>query len=146
VFLLDTNVLSHIAPARRKSSDDEVAEWIISRSHDLWLSAVTAAEIESGIAKAVRIGATKRAEELAEWWGEIRHFYVDRILSLDLEVAQETGRLIDKARAAGISPGFEDIAIAATGNVNGLVVLTDNVKDFAPLGVRYQNPFTTLPD
>ena len=146
MFLLDTNVLSHIAPARRKSTDDKLAEWIVARSSDLWLSVVTAAEIEDGIAKAARTGATKKAEHLAEWWGEIRHYYAERILSVDLEAAQEAGRLMDRARAAGISPSFEDIAIAATGSVHGLIVLTRNAKDFDALRVRYQNPFDVLPD
>ena len=146
MFLLDTNVISRVAPSGRKGRDDELADWIIFRSDDLWLSVVTAAEIEDGIAKAARAGATKKADNLAEWWGEIRHHYADRILPLNLEVAQETGRLMDRARAAGISPGFEDIAIAATGRVNGLIVLTRNVKDFDPLGVRFQNPFDALPD
>ncbi|MHA6643784.1 PIN domain-containing protein [Mesorhizobium sp. A623] len=50
------------------------------------------------------------------------------------------------ARAAGISHGFEDIAIAATGKQCDLVVLTQNEKDFQPLGVRYQKPFAGLPD
>ena len=80
--------------------------------------------------------AHRRHEEgcyLAEWWGEIRHYYADRILSLDIETAQETGRLMDRARAVGIDPGFEDIAIAATGKMNGLTVLTRNTKDFAGL-------------
>ena len=147
MFLLDTNVVSHIAPARRRAqADEELAAWIVARSDKLWLSVITAAEIEDGIAKAVRTGATRKARDLAEWWGEIGHYYADRILPLDIEVAQETGRLMDRARAAGISPGFEDVAIAATGKVHGLVVLTGNAKDFDPLGVKYQNPFVALPN
>ena len=146
MFLLDTNVLSHIAPARRRTkAHDELASWIVSHSEELWLSVVTAAEIEDGIAKATRIGATKKAEDLAEWWGEIRHYYPQRILPLDMETAKETGRLMDRARAVGIDPGFEDIAIAATGKINGLTVLTRNTKDFVGLGVKHQNPFEGLP-
>ena len=146
MFLLDTNVLSHIAPARRRTeAHDELASWIVSHSEELWLSVVTAAEIEDGIAKATRIGATKKAADLAEWWGEIRHYYADRILPLGMETAKETGRLMDRARAVGIDPGFEDIAIAATGKINGLTVLTRNTKDFVGLGVKHQNPFEGLP-
>ena len=147
MFLLDTNVLSHIAPTRRRTAtDDDLAAWIVSRSDELWLSVITAAEIEDGIAKAVRTGATRKAANLAEWWGEIRHYYADRILVLDLVVAEEAGRLMDRARAAGTDPGFEDVAIAATGKVNGLTVLTRNAKDFAALGVKHHDPFQALPD
>jgi predicted nucleic acid-binding protein len=144
LYLLDTNVVSHIAP-RRTNADAELAEWIRSRSDDLWLSVITAAEIEDGIAKASRAGATKKAADLAGWWGEVRHYYAGRILPLDLATAQETGRLMDRARAAGIDPGFEDLAIAATGKLNDLIVLTRNIKDFKPLGTKFLNPFEALP-
>jgi predicted nucleic acid-binding protein len=146
LYLLDTNVVSHIAPRLRKTNaDGELAGWIRSRSDDLWLSVITAAEVEDGIAKAARSGATRKATDLAEWWGEVRHYYASRILPLDLETAQETGRLMDRARAAGTDPGFEDLAIAATGKLNDLVVLTRNVRHFWPLGVKFLNPFETLP-
>ena len=146
MFLLDTNVVSVVAPTRRRSAADEaLAAWLVKRSDDLWLSVITAAEVEDGIAKAARLGATRKARDLAEWWGEIQHFYSSRILPLDLETARETGRLMDVARAASISPGFEDLAIAATGLQHGLTVLTANEKDFAPLGVAVVNPFVGLP-
>ncbi len=89
---------------------------------------------------------TRKAADLAEWWGEIRHYYASRILPLDLATVQETGRLLDRARAAGIDPGFEDAAIAATGRLNDLIVLTRNVADFDPLGAKFFNPFETLPN
>jgi predicted nucleic acid-binding protein len=53
---------------------------------------------------------------------------------------------MDVARAAGISPGFEDIAIAATARCHGLCVLTRNIRDFSPLGVDVRNPFEGLAD
>lgn len=147
MYLLDTNIVSLLAPTKRRSeTDEELAAWVIQRSEDLWLSVVTAAEIEDGIAKAMRTGAARKARDLAEWWGEVRHYYDARILPLDLETARETGRLMDVARAAGINPGFEDVAIAATGKRNGLVVLTANERDFRPLGVDFMNPQAGLPE
>lgn len=146
-YLLDTNVISLLAPSRRRSGDAErLAAWIVDHSEALWLSVVTAAEVESGIAKAARMGAARKARDLTEWWGEVRHYYSERILPLDLETAEETGRLLDLARAAGISPGFEDLAIAATGKRHGLAVLTQNDKDFRPLGIDVVNPLAALPD
>lgn len=68
-----------------------------------------------------------------------------RILPLDLETATLAGQLMTVARAAGISPGFEDIAIAATAGQRSLTVVTANEKDFRPLGVMYHNAFTGLP-
>ncbi|MBZ9657213.1 type II toxin-antitoxin system VapC family toxin [Phyllobacterium lublinensis] len=146
MYLLDTNVISLLAPAaRRTEADEKVIEWIISRSEHLWLSVITAAEIEDGIANAARTGATRKSRHLEEWWGEVRHYYGNRILPLDLDTARIAGHMMTTARAAGISPGFEDIAIAATGKKNELTVLTVNERDFRPLGVKYHNPFGTLP-
>lgn len=146
MYLLDTNVVSLLAPTKRRTpADEDLVAWIIERSDDLWLSVITAAEIEDGITNAKRAGATKKAAALTEWWGEIRHYYGSRILPLDLETATVTGQLMTVARAAGISPGFEDIAIAATGKQHHLIVLTDNEKDFRPLGVKFQNPFVGFP-
>jgi predicted nucleic acid-binding protein len=146
LYLLDTNVVSLLAPSERRTpADDALAAWIVERSPDLWLSVITAAEVEDGIANAKRTGATKKSDALAEWWREIRHYYGSRILPLDLETAIVAGQLMTIARAAGISPGFEDIAIAATGRRHDLIVLTENEKDFRPLGVKFQNPFGGLP-
>lgn len=146
MYLLDTNVISQIAPSQRRTGTAEaLARWIVAHGGELWLSVITAAETEDGIAKATRTGATKKARDLAEWWNEIRHFYGSQILPIDLETARETGRLMDLARSLGINPGFEYIAIAATGSRHGLTVLTDNEKDFRPLGVACHNPFTALP-
>lgn len=146
MYLLDTNVISLIAPSRRRTAaDEEVAEWIVASTSDLFLSVITAAEVEDGIAKARRTGASRKAADLAQWWGEIRHYYASRILPLDLAAAEETGRLLDRARNAGSNPGFEDVAIAATGSVHGLTILTRNVEDFRPLGVAFLNPFDQLP-
>lgn len=118
---------------------------MVAHSDNLWLSVITAAEIEDGIAKAVRTGASRKAADLTEWWEEIRHYYAARILPLDLVTATEAGRLMDRARAAGTDPGFEDLALAATAKIRELTLLTDNVKHFAALGVRIVNPFEMLP-
>jgi predicted nucleic acid-binding protein len=146
MYLLDTDIVSLIAPTKRRTKGDEaVAEWIVKRSPDLWLSVITAAEIEDGISNANRAGATRKSRNLDEWWRELRHYYSNRFLPLDLDTARLTGQFMTIARAAGINPGFEDIAIAATAQKNDLIVLTTNEKDFRPLGVRYHNPFEKLP-
>jgi predicted nucleic acid-binding protein len=52
---------------------------------------------------------------------------------------------MDRARAAGIDPGFEDLAVAAIGMTRGLTVLTRNAKDFETLGVPFADPLEALP-
>jgi predicted nucleic acid-binding protein len=141
MYLLDTNVISTISPRARHASGEVVARWIAANSRLLYLSVVTIAEIEDGIAKSARNGATTRARDLAEWLEALLHYYGERVLPLNTEVARVAGKLMDRARGAGISPGFEDIAIAALAAHHGLTILTRNVKDFSPLGVPLLNPF-----
>jgi predicted nucleic acid-binding protein len=145
-YLLDTNIVCLLAPTRRRTeSDEELIAWMEAHGNELRLSVVTAAEIRDGIEKARRTGATRKAIELAECWNEVRHYWSAYILPLDLETAEEAGRLIDVARAAGIDPGFEDLTIAATASVHKLTILTRNARHFRPLGVAFVNPFDINP-
>lgn len=146
LYLLATNVISAIAPSKRRSkSDEELAAWMEAHDDDLRLSVVTAAEVRAGILNARRTGATAKAEILAEWWDAILAYWSARILPLDLAIAEETARLLTVARGAGASPDFEDVAIAATASVHELTVLTRNVRHFRPLGVRFIDPTISLP-
>ena len=146
-YLVDTNIVSRVAPGRRNTDEDmRLAAWIEAHGESLSLSVVTAAEILDGIAKARRTGATRKAERLAEWWQDLSHYWSSRILPIDLAVAVEIGRLLDVARAAGEAPGFEDVAIAATASVHGMIVLTANERHFRPLGVAFVNPLIELPN
>lgn len=143
-YLLDTNVISAVAPTARERSR-ALVNWLDEASNGLYLSVVTAAEIRGGIAKAARQGATRKATDLKAWWDAVEHLYADRILPFDLRAAAIAGKLIDHAKAFGHAPGFADIAIAATAETHGLTVLTRNSKDFEPLCGSVINPFDALP-
>ena len=142
MFLVDTNVISAMAPSKRDAARDLVA-WLDQASAYLFLSVVTAAEVASGIAKAQREGAFTKARRLREWWQAIEHLYGPKVLPFDLRCAHAAGRMLDDARSS--RPGFEDIAIAATARVHGLTVLTRNLRHFRPLGVPVLNPLEALP-
>lgn len=142
MYLVDTNVISALAPTKRESVA-ELIDWLDRASDHLFLSVITAAEVRSGIEKASREGASTKVELLTEWWHTTEYLYDSRILPFDRICAQEAGKMIDLARAH--QPGFEDIAIAATAKAHGLTVLTRNLRHFAPLGVAAQNPFLSLP-
>ncbi len=145
MYLVDTNVISAAAPSRR-AAPPALVEWMDRRSANLFLSAVSVAEIEAGITRARREGAVAKARDLAAWLDALLHFYSDRVLTFDADVARVAGRLSDRARAQGRPPGFADIIIAATAAHHRLILLTRNVKHFQPLGVAFENPFETLPD
>ncbi|HMD64541.1 MAG TPA: PIN domain-containing protein [Stellaceae bacterium] len=61
-WLLDTNVLSAFAPGKPAVAP-AIAAWFDERTDALFLSAITAAEIEAGIAKLRRTGSGQRADE-----------------------------------------------------------------------------------
>ncbi len=143
MFLVDMNVISALAPARRAGSS-ELAEWFDRASSQLFLSVISAAEVRSGIAKAEREGATTKAQRLKEWWESIEYLYAQKLLPFDLSCAHAAGQILDDARAH--QPGFEDIAIAATAKVHSFTVLTRNMRHFEPLGVRALDPFLVLPE
>ncbi len=116
-----------------------------SHSRDLFLSAITIAEIADGIAKAKREGAKRKASDLSTWLRIVLHLYGDRVLPFDSPTAQIAGALADLARGRGHSPGFADIAIAATAHRHDLTILSRNERHFAPVDVIVIDPFQKRP-
>ena len=114
-------------------------------SASLFLSVVTVAEIQDGIAKLHREGATRRSVELASWLETVLHLYGDRVLVFDVLIARLAGTIADRARGKGHAPGFADIIIGATAQHHGLTILSRNIKHFEPLGVAVLDPFVALP-
>lgn len=143
MYLLDTNIVSVDAPGKGDIGPKAWASWLRTHSDHLFISSITVAEIEAGIARATRIGATAKAERLRRWLSAVEHFYAGRILSFGIEEARYAGVILDRARAH--DPGFEDIAIAATAVARGFAILTANERHFAPLGVPVVNPLKRLP-
>jgi toxin FitB len=143
LYLVDTNVIS--AGTRSRAAPPSLIEWMDLHSPQLYLSVVTVAEIDDGIAKARREGATRKAADLDAWLETLLHLYGERILAFDIATARRAGILSDRARGQGQAPGFADIVIGATAVQHGLTILSRNLKHFEPLGVRVLDPFATLP-
>ena len=143
MYLVDTNVVSAGAPSRLVP--DTLVAWMDTHAALLFLSAVTVAEIEDGIAKLRRERATRKSQDLASWLETLLHLYGARILAFDTPAARVAGALSDRARSQGQAPGFSDIIIAATAQHHGLTILSRNVRHFAPLGVRVLDPLVALP-
>jgi predicted nucleic acid-binding protein len=143
VYLVDTNVISAAAPAR--PAPVELVEWMDRHSASIFLSVVTVAEIEDGIAKLRREGATRKSADLTAWLQTLLHLYGDRVLAFDTATARIAGAMTDRARGQGHAPGLADIMIAATAQHHQLTILTRNLKHFQPLGVVVLDPFVALP-
>jgi predicted nucleic acid-binding protein len=134
-YLLDTNVISMLAPAR--AAPVGFVEWL--RAEDaaerIFLSAVTIHELEKGIGLLVRKGASAKAAGLRAWVSGLISTFDDRILSIDTEVGAASGRLEALAMAAGHDCGMADALIAGTAEVHALRVVTRNGRHFEPFGI-----------
>jgi toxin FitB len=142
VYLVDTNVISATAPAK---AGHDLTQWMDLNSDRLYISTITVAEIEDGIAKLRRERATRRAKALTAWLETLLHLYAERVLAFDIATARIAGAFSDLARSKGRPAGFPDIAIAATAKAHGLMLLTRNVKHFTPFGLAIHDPFSSLP-
>jgi predicted nucleic acid-binding protein len=135
-FLLDTNVISMLSPAKAEASAPFLA-WLerMDSESRLFLSVVTIHEIEKGIALLDHKGATAKAAGLRVWLAGLVAAYDDNILEFDLPAAALAGQLEARAVRAGHDPGMADAAIAGIATANDLVIVTRNAKHFLPFGV-----------
>jgi predicted nucleic acid-binding protein len=134
MYLLDTVTISEL---RRRKRDQSVVAWIErQRPTDLFLSVISIGEIERGISRQ-RMADPDFAAILAAWLDRLISLYGAQILPFDLQTARRWGTL-----SATLGNDSADLMIAATALEHGLAVVTRNVTDFAPSGVRVLNPFS----
>ena len=144
MYLIDTNVVSALGPAR-SATTDPLAEWLRKNTGDLYLSVVTISELDAGVAKLRRERAVRKAGLIASWIDATLALFADRVLPFGIDEARAAGDLHDQARAAETDPGFADVAIAATARVRNLTILTRNLRHFSAFGVPVLDPFAMLP-
>jgi len=144
-YLLDTSVVSVLAPGREAFVPQPLREWLQAHHKQLYLPCIAVAEMAQGIAKLRRAGGAERADRLDRWLDGLLSAYADRILPLDAQASRLAGQMSDAAVAQGCHPGFADVAIAALAQNAGLLLLTCNLKHFQPLGVACADPLVTLP-
>ena len=144
-YLLDTSVVSILAPGREAFVPTPLGQWLQAHHKELFLPAIAIAEMAQGIGKLRRAGGAERADRLDRWLDGLLATYADRILPLDAQAARLAGQISDAAIAQGCHPGFADVAIAALAQHAGLLLLTSNLKHFQPLGVACADPLVQLP-
>lgn len=137
MILLDTNVISE--PLRREP-EPGVIEWIDAQALEtLYLSAITVAELRSGIAL---LPAGKRRTGLLEnLERRVLPLFAGRVLPFDLPCTQTYAELIARAQKAGLAIAAADGLIAATAAANGFAVATRNTCAFEAAGVTVINPW-----
>ena len=132
MYILDTNVVSEM---RRQRPHGAVLAWITDvPEHQLFISAVTVGEVQSGI-EITRDWDRAKAEELETWLDKILISY--SVLSVDPPVFREWARLM-RGKSSELTL---DAMIAATARVHRMTVVTRDVRDFAQFSVTLHNPF-----
>lgn len=133
MYLLDTNVVSEL---RKPRPHGGVVAWLQSVDDvHLHVSVVTLAEIQAGIEITREQDATK-ADEIEHWLDMLAASY--NVLPMDAAAFRAWARLMHR-RSDTV---YEDAMIAATAKVHDLTVVTRNVGNFAPFGVRWLDPFS----
>jgi predicted nucleic acid-binding protein len=133
-YLLDTNVVSEL---RKPKPHGGVLAWLSGLKDDqIYLSAVTIAELQAGVER-TRRQDPRKAGEIELWLEQLAGAY--QVLPMDTDCFREWARVMDG------KPNhlLEDVMIAATARVRQLIVATRNERDFAQLGVQIVNPFKT---
>jgi predicted nucleic acid-binding protein len=133
-FVLDTYVVSEVRKGSR--ADTGVMRWLSSvAAEDLYLSVLVIGEIRQGI-EGLRVRDPIQADHLEVWLSGLRRRYADRILPIDLEIAEEWGRM-----NASNPISSRDGLMAATAKARNMTFVTRNTSDVTRTGVRLLNPF-----
>jgi hypothetical protein len=127
-------VISELRKGKR--CDPNVARWFAGiNDEEIFFSVLTISEIRMGIARIQRRDA-KRAAKLNRWLKVLLEGFRDKILPVNIEIAQEWGRL----NVPDPLPVIDSL-LAATAKIHGLSVATRNIRDIARTGVDCVNPF-----
>ena len=133
-FLLDTNVIAEVRKGSRANAN--VRAWFAALDPEaILLSVVTVGEIRRGI-ESVRRRDPAAARALERWLRRLLTDHGNRVLAVDLSIAEEWGRL----NVPDPLPVIDGL-LAATAKVHGLTLATRNVKDVARSGADVVNPF-----
>jgi predicted nucleic acid-binding protein len=134
-YLVDTNVISELRKGPRCNRG--VAAWFAGvPSGDLYLSVLTVGEIRKGI-ETIRRRDPLAAGALETWLLDLLAVHSDRILPLDLPVADLWGRF----NAAAPLPAVDSL-LCATARHHRLTLVTRNLADVSRTGVECLDPFS----
>lgn len=139
-YLLDTNVISELV---KHKPNERVVKWIDDiNSEKLYLSVISIGEIRKGVAG---IQEPRRQEKISQWLeSELPDYFEERILNIDLKVADMWGQLQSKNKAYTL-PAIDGL-IAATAQVHNLTLVTRNTKDFNNVSIKIINPWEIDPN
>lgn len=137
MILLDTNVISELM---RTEPAQIVLDWFGQHDAcDLFISAVTEAELRTGVA--ILPEGQRRDRLQAAIDAMIDQDFQGRVLPFDSLAAKAYAEIAAQRRAAGRPIAEADCQIAAIARATDAPIATRNVKDFDGCGVRVINPW-----
>jgi predicted nucleic acid-binding protein len=137
MFLIDTNVISELMRATPAPS---VLSWFSTQDPStLYLSAVTEAELRTGIA--ILPEGQRREGLRAALDATISEDFEGRILPFDTDAAKAYAEIASGRRSAGRPIADADCQIAAIAREAGAIVVSRNLRDFEGCGVDLVNPW-----
>lgn len=137
MILLDTNVVSELM---RAEPAQIVLDWFGQHdAADLFISAVTEAELRTGVA--ILPDGQRRDRLQLAIDAMIDQDFQGRVLPFDSHAAKAYAEIAAHRRAAGRPIAEADCQIAAIARATDAPIVTRNVKDFDGCGVRVINPW-----
>ncbi len=137
MIVLDTNVLSELM---RPTASPQVRAWLNAQAPStLYVTAITVAELRYGLD--VLPAGRRRTDLLARADASLALFE-DRLLSFTPAAGVLYGRLMARARAAGLAVAMSDGLIAAIAAEQDFAVATRDMSPFVAAGLRVIDPWS----
>ncbi len=126
MILLNANVLSELM---RPEPNEDVIRWVDSvPDEDIWISAVTVAEIRLGLALLTNGRRKQNLARIAEEM--LKEEFSEKCLPFDFQAADEYAAIVSTRNRQGRPITVEDAQIASIAIAANLVLATRNTKDF----------------
>lgn len=137
-WLLDSNILSEL---RRPKPERKVLAFVAAQPLELlYISTVTLAEIRFGIELLPDVA---RRSELNDWLAhKVRPMFEQRVLAITEDIMLKWRLMAEEGRKVGHTFSQPDLIIAATGQHQGLTIVSRDTADYIKAQVAVFNPWT----
>jgi predicted nucleic acid-binding protein len=136
-YLLDTCLISEFM---NKRPNEGVTRWFaLQEEESLYISVISIGELRKGVTK---LPISKRRNELEVWLDQLVDRYGVRVLPFTLTTANLWGVTKAELEKQGRPLPVLDSLMAASALEHALTLVTRNIDDFAPTGVKLRDPWT----